>query len=108
MTISAGERSVCIARLGLSNAYLQYDSQYNFHRADWNLQLFRVRSRRNQTTVFAYDALVYQNYESETKLKSSPLDYILTQLDDIFTNWDSILNVSSQFLSSFVSHAFFT
>jgi len=55
--------------------------------------------------VFAYDALVYQNYESETKLKSTPLDYVLAQLDDISTNWDSVLNASSQFLFSFVSHA---
>lgn len=108
LTISTGERSVCIARFGRSTAYLQYASQYNFHRADWNLQFFRFRSRRNQTTVFAYDALVYQNYESETKLKSAPLDYVLTQLDEIFTNSDSVLNASSQFLSSFVSHAFFT
>lgn len=82
---------------------LSLASKYNFRKADWNLQFFRFRARRLQTTVFAFDALVYQNYESEIKLKSSPLDYVLSQLDVILTNWDSVLNASLQFLSSFVS-----
>lgn len=84
-------------------AYLRSASKYLFRKVDWNLQFFRFRSRRLQHTVFAFDALIYQNYESETKLKSSPLDYVLSQLDVVLTNWDSVLNASSQFLSSFVS-----
>ncbi len=63
---------------------------------------FRFRSRRLQTTEFAFDALVYQNYEGETKLKSSPLDCVLAQLEVVSNNWDSLLDASSQFLSSFV------
>lgn len=84
-------------------AYLRSASKYHFRKADWNLQFFRFRSRRLQATDFAFDALIYQNYESEMKLKSSPLDYVLSQLDVVLTNWDSVLNASSQFLSSFVS-----
>ncbi|KAL9047008.1 MAG: hypothetical protein Q9214_000305 [Letrouitia sp. 1 TL-2023] len=76
-------------------------SQYNFRRADWTLQFFRFRSRRLQTTVFAYDALVYQNFESEIKLRSDPLDYVFAQLDSVLSNWESALNASSQFLNSF-------
>ncbi|KAL9614083.1 MAG: hypothetical protein Q9167_001437 [Letrouitia subvulpina] len=76
-------------------------SQYNFRRADWTLQFFRFRSRRLQTTVFAYDALVYQNYESDIKLRSDPLDYVFAQLDSVLSNWESVLNASSQFLNSF-------
>ena len=77
-------------------------SQVRFIRADWNLQFFRFRSRRLQTTEFAFDALVYQNYEGETKLRSSPLDYVLAQLEVVLNNWNSLLDASSQFLSSFV------
>ena len=82
---------------------LQLYSQLCFHKAEWNLQFFRFRSRRLQTTVFAFDALIYQNYESETKVKSAPLDYVFNQLDLILSNWDSVLNASLQFLSFFVS-----
>jgi hypothetical protein len=53
--------------------------------------------------MFAYDALIYQNYELEAKAKGTPLDYIFTQLDVIQDGWDSVLAASSQFLSSFVS-----
>ena len=52
---------------------------------------------------FAFNALVYQNYESKTKLKSSPLDYVMSQLNVILTNWDLLLDASLLFLSSFMS-----
>ena len=71
--------------------------------ADWNLQVFRFRSHRIETTDFAYDALIYQNYESATRLRSSPLDYLLSQVDIILNNWDNIINASSEFIQSFVS-----
>jgi hypothetical protein len=71
--------------------------------ADWNLQIFRFRSRRVETTEFAYDALMYQNYESSTRLRSAPLDYLLSQLEVVLTNWDALLTSSSRFLDSFVS-----
>ena len=79
-----------------------FSSQIRFTKADWNLQFFRFRSRRLQTTEFAFDALVYQNYEGETKLKSSPLDYVLAQLEVVLNSWDSLLDASLKFLSSFV------
>lgn len=85
----------------LACSYLS--SQVRFVKADWNLQFFRFRSRRLQTTEFAFDALVYQNYEGETKLRSSPLDYVLAQLEVVLNNWDSLLDASLKFLSSFVS-----
>ncbi|KAL8789822.1 MAG: hypothetical protein Q9195_006657 [Heterodermia aff. obscurata] len=78
-------------------------SQYKFFMADWNLQVFRFRSHRIETTEFAYDALIYQNYENVTRLRSSPLDYLLSQVDIILNNWDTIINASSEFLLSFVS-----
>jgi hypothetical protein len=71
--------------------------------ADWNLQVFRFRSRRVETTQFAYDALIYQNYENSTRLRSAPLDYLLSQLEVILTNWNALLTASSRFLESFVS-----
>lgn len=71
--------------------------------ADWNLQVFRFRSRRVETTEFAYDALMYQNYENPSRLRSSPLDYVLSQLEFILANWDALLTASSRFLDSFVS-----
>jgi hypothetical protein len=74
-----------------------------FLMADWNLQIFRFRSRRVETTEFAYDALMYQNYESSTRLRSAPLDYLLSQLEVVLTNWDALLTSSSRFLDSFVS-----
>ncbi|KAK7185141.1 hypothetical protein DPSP01_000745 [Paraphaeosphaeria sporulosa] len=69
--------------------------------ADWNLQIFRFRSRRVETIEFAYDALIYQNYENSTKLRSAPLDYLLSQLEVILENWDALLVSSSRFLDSF-------
>jgi hypothetical protein len=77
-------------------------SQYNFRRSDWNIQLFRFRSRRVQTTEYAFDALIYQDYDSAMRLRSSPLDYILSQLDLILANWDMVINASLEFLASFV------
>lgn len=74
--------------------------------ADWNLQFFRFRSRRVETIDFAYDALIYQNYENPAKLRSSPLDYLLSQLEFILSNWDGLLMASSIFLESFVSDNF--
>lgn len=71
--------------------------------ADWNLQIFRFRSRRVETIEFAYDALIYQNYENSTKLRSAPLDYLLSQLEVILKSWDALLVSSSRFLDSFVS-----
>ena len=67
------------------------------------MRFFRFRSQRLQSTVFAFDALIYQKYESEVKLRSSPLDYVFSQLEGILTYWDSVLDASSLFLSSFVS-----
>ena len=76
-------------------------TEYHFHRSDWNFQLFRFRSRRVETTEYAFDALVYQDYDSPTKLRSSPLDYVFAQLDLMLTHWDVLLNASVEFLSSF-------
>ena len=88
--------------MGTCFACSYLSSQVRFTKADWNLQFFRFRSRRLQTTEFAFDALVYQNYEGETKLKSSPLDYVLAQLEVVLNNWDTLLDASLKFLSSFV------
>lgn len=57
--------------------------------------------------MFAYDALIYQNYELDTKAKGTPLDYVFTQLDLVLSGWDSVLAASSQFLASFVSVAIY-
>lgn len=92
--------------MGTCFACSYLSSQVRFTKADWNLQFFRFRSRRLQTTEFAFDALVYQNYEGETKLRSSPLDYVLAQLEVILNNWDSLLDASLKFLSSFVRPLF--
>ena len=67
------------------------------------MQLFRSRSRRSETFIFAQDALVYQNYDITVVARSSPLDYVFTQLDDILISWDSLLSASTKFLTSFVS-----
>ncbi|CAI6303043.1 unnamed protein product [Periconia digitata] len=77
------------------------DQEDSFLMADWNMLLFRFRSRRVETTEYAYDALIYQNYENSTKLRSAPLDYLLNQLDFILTNWNNLLTVSTRFLESF-------
>lgn len=78
-------------------------SRVDFYHANWNLQLFRFRCRTLETTLFAYDALVYQNYDVEVKARASPLDYIFQQLEYMLENWEAILLTSSNFLSSFVS-----
>jgi hypothetical protein len=70
--------------------------------ADWNLQIFRFRSRRVETTEFAYDALMYQNYQNSARLRSAPLDYLLSQLEVILMNWNALMTASSRFLDSFV------
>ncbi|QLI67461.1 uncharacterized protein G6M90_00g052210, partial [Metarhizium brunneum] len=76
-------------------------SRYDFYSADWNMQIFRFRSRRSETTIYAYDALIYQNYESEVKVKGTPLGYVFSQLDNVIGGWDSVLSASSRFLASF-------
>lgn len=53
--------------------------------------------------MFAYDALIFQNYDLEVRARGTPLDYIFNQLDLLLTGWDSVLAASSQFLDSFVS-----
>ncbi len=82
--------------------FLTMSSQYNFRMSDWNMQLFRFRSRRVQTTEFACDARIYRDYGSAMRLRSSPLDYIFSQLDLILTHWDMVINASLEFLASFV------
>ena len=109
-SLRARQKPLSVRAIGKTNTYIlgthfvcsHLSSEIRFIKADWNLQFFRFRSRRLQTTEFALDALVYQNYDGETKLKSSPLDYVLAQLEVVLNNWDSLLNASSQFLSSFV------
>ena len=66
------------------------------------MQFFRFRSRKLSTSVFATDALMYQNYDADVKLRSAPLDYVFNQLEVVLSNWESVLNASAQFLSSFV------
>jgi hypothetical protein len=77
--------------------------QASFLKADWNLQIFRFRSRRVETTEFAYDALMFQNYQNTARLRSAPLDYLLSQLEVVLENWNALLTASSHFLESFVS-----
>lgn len=100
MVIQAGERYVTSSFFRPSSDRMS--RQANFVKADWNLQIFRSRSRRLQNAVFANDALIYQNYTGHVRLRSSPIDYVLSQLEVILTNWESLLNASSQFLDTFV------
>ena len=78
-------------------------SKYVFQQAEWNLQVFRFRSHRVETTEFAQDAVIYQDYVSAIRLRASPLDYLLAQLDIILTEWDTVIKASLEFLASFVS-----
>lgn len=80
-------------------------SQSDFYHADWNIQLVRSRSRFLETTLYAYDALVYQNYDIEVKARASPLDYVFQQLEYMLENWEALLLTSSNFLTSFVGRA---
>ena len=102
ITISSGSEYVAVLS-SYQICALTKPREVKFLKATWNLQVFRFRSRRLETTEFAYDALMYQNYESLTRLRSSPLDYLLSQLEFILTNWNALITVSSRFLDSFVS-----
>ena len=91
-----------MSRTHPTNPTSDISSVYKFYYTDWNLHVFHRRSQRNQTVQYAHDALVYQNYDGPLKLRSSPIDYVMAQLDAILGNWETLLNASAEFLASFV------